>query len=240
MNLDYYKILGVNKNASKEEIKKAYKKLAIKYHPDKNEGDELSTEIFKKINDAYTTLSDVNKKFIYDQKQNYTSPKQKKQYKAAPKKNRSINKKEDRKYKLIAFGAMIIFATIIMLIYPEMNKWASNDKLETAQERATQENWEEALSFCSAAIQQWDENGKAYLLRAKIKSGVFNRYESGLFDFNMAFSLLPTDSISGSDFYMRAKCNHELGKIEFACKDLNVSLQKGFERAANDIYIICK
>ncbi|MFH2133410.1 MAG: DnaJ C-terminal domain-containing protein [bacterium] len=64
---DYYTTLGVQKNASKEEIKKAYKKLAMKYHPDKNKGEKASEERFKKISEAYAVLSDNEKKKQYDQ-----------------------------------------------------------------------------------------------------------------------------------------------------------------------------
>ncbi len=53
MTKDYYNILGIQKNASNEEIKKAYKKLAIKYHPDKNKGNKIAEEKFKEINEAY-------------------------------------------------------------------------------------------------------------------------------------------------------------------------------------------
>src|SRR3989338_7880727 len=64
MNKDYYNILGVNKNAPKEEIKKAFYKLAHKYHPDKKEGNEAK---FKQVNEAYQTLSDDDKRAKYDQ-----------------------------------------------------------------------------------------------------------------------------------------------------------------------------
>lgn len=64
---DYYKILGVNRNASQAEIKKAYRKLAMKYHPDRNPGDKKAEEQFKEINEANEVLSDPQKRARYDQ-----------------------------------------------------------------------------------------------------------------------------------------------------------------------------
>jgi curved DNA-binding protein len=63
---DYYKILGVNKDASEEKIKKAYRKLAMKYHPDHTKGDKGAEEKFKKISEAYAVLGDKVKRQKYD------------------------------------------------------------------------------------------------------------------------------------------------------------------------------
>lgn len=64
---DLYEILGVAKNAADPDIKKAYKRLAMKYHPDKNQGDKTAEEKFKEINGAYAILSDPQKRSAYDQ-----------------------------------------------------------------------------------------------------------------------------------------------------------------------------
>lgn len=64
---DYYEVLGLQKGASDDEIKKAFRKLAIKYHPDKNQGNEEAEAKFKEINEAYQVLSDPEKKARYDQ-----------------------------------------------------------------------------------------------------------------------------------------------------------------------------
>ncbi len=63
---DYYEVLGISRNASKEEIKKAYRKLAMKYHPDKNPNDKTAEAKFKEINEAYEVLKDDQKKAAYD------------------------------------------------------------------------------------------------------------------------------------------------------------------------------
>lgn len=64
---DYYEVLGVSKTANADEIKKAYRKLALKYHPDRNPGDKEAEEKFKEAAEAYDVLSDTDKRAKYDQ-----------------------------------------------------------------------------------------------------------------------------------------------------------------------------
>src|SRR5436309_7454258 len=64
---DYYSVLGVNRDASEEDIKKAYRKLAMKHHPDRNPDDKSSEDKFKEAKEAYEILSDAKKRAAYDQ-----------------------------------------------------------------------------------------------------------------------------------------------------------------------------
>ena len=64
---DYYEVLGVSKTASQDDIKKAFRKLALKYHPDRNKGNEEAMNKFKEANEAYSVLSDEQKRQQYDQ-----------------------------------------------------------------------------------------------------------------------------------------------------------------------------
>src|ERR1043165_5792050 len=64
---DYYEVLGVDRSATEEDIKKAYRKLAVQYHPDKNPGDKSAEDKFKVVGEAYEALSDPQKRAAYDQ-----------------------------------------------------------------------------------------------------------------------------------------------------------------------------
>ena len=80
MKRDYYEILGVDRSATGPELKKAFKRLAIKYHPDKNPGNKEAEDKFKEAAEAYEVLSDASKRTTYDQfghqgvNNNYSSP----------------------------------------------------------------------------------------------------------------------------------------------------------------------
>jgi molecular chaperone DnaJ len=64
---DYYEVLAVSRSASMDDIKKAYRKLAMKFHPDKNPGDKVAEDRFKEISEAYEVLRDPKRRQMYDQ-----------------------------------------------------------------------------------------------------------------------------------------------------------------------------
>ena len=64
---DYYEVLGINKGADEKAIKRAYRKLAKKYHPDTNPGDKQAEQKFKEVTEAYNVLGDEKKRKLYDQ-----------------------------------------------------------------------------------------------------------------------------------------------------------------------------
>src|SRR5437660_7349848 len=64
---DYYEVLNIERTATEEDIKKSYRKLAVKFHPDKNPGDKAAEEKFKELGEAYEALSDPQKRAAYDQ-----------------------------------------------------------------------------------------------------------------------------------------------------------------------------
>ncbi|HHD77474.1 MAG TPA: molecular chaperone DnaJ, partial [Campylobacteraceae bacterium] len=66
VEVDYYELLEISRDADENEIKKAYRKLALKYHPDRNQGDKEAEEKFKLVNEAYQVLSDPQKRSVYD------------------------------------------------------------------------------------------------------------------------------------------------------------------------------
>jgi len=66
MGKDYYKILGVDKQVSEEQLKKAYRKMALKWHPDRNQNNKAAEEKFKEVTEAFEVLSDPKKREIYD------------------------------------------------------------------------------------------------------------------------------------------------------------------------------
>ncbi len=141
--IDYYKILKIENKATDAEIKKAFRKLAIIYHPDKNHGSAKSEEIFKIILNAYEILSDKEKKMKYDIefKEEFYSNEAQKSYSKSnyeyqnkqASKHQEYKKQNTEKY-FINYNLMILFIIIILIWL--MNR---NEKTTTGNENADQQ-----------------------------------------------------------------------------------------------------
>jgi curved DNA-binding protein CbpA len=212
--VNYYHILALSTDASQKQIKASFKTFAIKYHPDKNIGNTQAEEKFKLINEAYQTLSDPEKKNIYDQKLSYFLYHQpeKKQAPPPPKFEHSPPppdfksgdfSKQGKHYQgpfydhskrssltyVIAFTIVFMIAVGSLLFGFMMNKIAATEHYKTAVLHFESENYPKAITELNKALEFNAEYGEAYLLRAEIKF-LYQKYETALPDFNLAIKYL--------------------------------------------------
>jgi DnaJ-like protein len=123
---DYYYILGIARNASQDEIKKAYRKLSTKFHPDKNDGDKFFEERFKDINEAYETLVDDTTRKIYDSRlREANTTTTEKSYSPPPK----IKPARQKLYLIL--GTLILLGPLIRLVVTKINQAESEKKINS-------------------------------------------------------------------------------------------------------------
>lgn len=131
---DYYQILGVNNKATDTEIKKAYRKLSMKFHPDKNPGDPYFEHMFKAINEAYENLSDVSKRSSYDRSFNTSSNRGYKSYSenAPPKKSPEIISLEISEASVSAGGSITVSFQVKNATSVTLNNKFKTPKLQSS------------------------------------------------------------------------------------------------------------
>jgi curved DNA-binding protein CbpA len=122
---DYYYILGVARNASQDEIKRAYRKLSVKFHPDKNDGDKFFEERFKDINEAYETLVGDAKRKIYDDRLKESNTTTQTSYSQPPK------KKTTRQKLYAILGALIILGPLVRFAVNKINESEKEEKYKS-------------------------------------------------------------------------------------------------------------
>src|SRR5688572_16426541 len=124
---DYYRTLGVEKNATREQLKSAYRKLVMKYHPDRNHGDDAAVEKMKEVNEAYEVLDSDISRFVYDEYKRSEEKLKKQEEEAAKERaNRSAaqpnRKTYDRKTKVRTERRVYVRGTISVKFWAEQEK----------------------------------------------------------------------------------------------------------------------
>ena len=243
MNRTYYHILGISPTATTQEVKAAYKRLAVKYHPDKNQGDALAEEMFKQINAAYQTLSNPNKRALYDLRLQYQLERQRvlrqQAYQTDPRYYQTRRpagvteryyrpiKRETYKfsrkdwYITIAFVAGLI--TFSLLLKVVMDYVTGEDKYKTALTYMADGKYSSAHRLLSDAIHFMPENADAYEARAMIELDVYENYPAALDDLNKVLKL--RDRPSAQVYFMRGRSYQQLEQYQQAEKDLTRAIE---------------
>jgi curved DNA-binding protein CbpA len=233
MDFNYYEILGVNKNASEEEIKVAFKSLAKKYHPDKHAGNPVYEEHFKKINSAYQVLSDPKKRERYNLKIFYQT--QKKYNKPAPSRQNpkppmpptnnskpvDFTKQQKIKYSTISGIGLILFITGAYFFYNYMNTVTAKDHLKEGIVSEKLQQDQQALESYSAAI-GYDHNlTEAFVRRGDLRIKKMHDYHGAIQDYSVALKQRHDDQL----YFKRAKCYIKLKKYPEVLQDLDSAIQ---------------
>ncbi|AKD02875.1 J domain-containing protein [Pontibacter korlensis] len=245
MNHSHYHVLGISQTASAQEVKAAYKRLAIKYHPDKNPGNELAEEMFKQVNAAYQILSNPSKRALYDlrlqyqreqhhravmhhqprryEDRHYTTREpagvSERHYKKRQSKSSSFSRKDW--YITMAFaGGLILFSLLLKTV---MDHIAGEDKYKTALTYIADGKYSSAHRLLTDAIHFKPDKAAAYEARAMIELDVYENYNSALQDLNKTIAL--QEQPSAQVYYMRGRSLQQLAKYRQAEEDLTKALE---------------
>ena len=248
MQLNYYSILGLKRNATHAEIKAAYKKLAIQYHPDKHQGNTYFEEQFKQVSAAYQVLSNPNKRYSYDQKLEYVAQQQRAQQYAQttyqqtrqrepasvreryyrPIKRQQKFSRRDWQITIGFFAMIFLFGFLVNLV---MDNVTAKKRFKNADSFIEQEQWASAHSMLSEAIDFEPEFVDAYQKRGYINLKVYKDYRAALKDYNAAvqFSSEPTPE----NYFRRGECYAHLQNFPAAEADFTttIGLNKDYQSA---------
>ncbi|MBC5774508.1 DnaJ domain-containing protein [Pontibacter sp. KCTC 32443] len=243
MDQTFYTVLGISPAATQQEVKHAYKKLAVKYHPDKNPGNKQAEDKFKLINTAYQTLSNPGKRARYDLKLQYLRERQRVVQQYQPYYNeryrytrepapvseryyrtiRTQERKFSRKdlYITIAFVSGILLFSLLLKVV--MDHIAGEDKYKTALSYIKDGKYSSAHRLLSDAIDFKPQHAAAYKERGRLELNVFEDYEAALEDFNQVIAL--DKKPSAEVYFMRGVSKQHLSSYLQAETDLNQAIQ---------------
>ncbi|TXK36387.1 DnaJ domain-containing protein [Pontibacter qinzhouensis] len=237
MDFNLYTVLEVSPVATSQEIKLAYKRLAVLYHPDKNPGNAQAEEKFKLISAAYQTLSNPTKRARYDQKLQYQREYQRRAQQHNPYYNpryhttrppasvserhyqsRSGQKRFSKKdlYITVTFTACLLLFSLLLKVV--MDHVTGEDKYKTALSYIEGGKYSSAHSLLTDAIHFLPKHADAYLTRASLEMNVYENYAAAVRDINRA--IVFKEDVKAETFYMRGKCHLKLENYRQAEADL--------------------
>ncbi len=241
--LNYYEILGVSPYATPAEIKSAFKKKAVLYHPDKNPDDKVAEEQFKLVNEAYQTLNNAYKKSVYDQRLFYKDETKiansTTSYSNSGTSKRNYTSYRRRTYKgynpynpqlhFLTLGGFVVCLVIAWLIYHLIGNYQSDKNYSLAFAFYQQKNYQAAFDKAHEAILQNDNNVQAYYLRGILLANYFNEPKKALYCFDRCIiygrDAAPDDKNKLTlgelpDFYwQRANCFYKIGNYNQTITD---------------------
>ncbi|MGV3503019.1 MAG: DnaJ domain-containing protein [Adhaeribacter sp.] len=251
MNYNYYHILAVPTTADAREIKKAYKQLAIQYHPDKHQGNAYYEEKFKQVSEAYQVLSNPHKRAVYDLKLQFLLRERLRQaaqqhryrYQAPVRRPASVSERYYHKIPQTRFVrrdwyiVAMIFAGILvlsLLLKLVMDQVAARDNYRQALEYLDQREWTRAHSFLSQAIEFKPDYAEAYMKRAYIEMEIYHDYQAALPDLDAAIANASVKT--AQMYYLRGLCHESLQNSQVAELNLNqaISQDRNFALAYYD------
>jgi curved DNA-binding protein CbpA len=264
---DYYQILGVSRQASSQEIKSSFKKLALLYHPDRNPGNPLAEDKFKQINEAYQVLSDNNNKLIYDLKLNGQYLPQvpvypeyqhqsRREYTDRPQAGRPaeyaprFTKKQIRNVYIVGTLFFVCIFLFSFFLYTYMNKKTAVMHYEQAMAYAAENKLYQAMYELNEALQFNPEYALAYLRRGELHLVAGPNYKLAYADFNNAIthSQAPTPEMyfyRGLSLYKTGRYAQAIEDSRQAYKDQELKgsalyLRGSARKALHDIAGACK
>lgn len=232
--VDYYQILGVNRQASSQEIKSSFKKLALQYHPDRNPDNPSAEDKFKQINEAYQVLSDVNSKLIYDLKLNgqYISPlpvypeyQSDTTYTHTYRRSYSRPAYATPKYtkaqlaKVYSIG--VLFFVVLFIFSFFLNNYMNGKNAKIHYDNAIQYAQENRVYLAIYELNQalyYDETyAMAYQKRGELQLVASQNYRVAYQDFNQAIQNAqpPTPEL----YFFRGLCLYKMGRYTQALED---------------------
>ncbi|TAF67955.1 MAG: tetratricopeptide repeat protein [Cytophagales bacterium] len=230
---NYYQILGLSQQANREEIKNAYRMLALRYHPDRNPDNPTAEEIFKKINEAYQVLSNENKKYYYDlglyrtvyyantqteyayYRQQATTPQDQ------PTPDELVWEKTKKRFNAIGISLFIAFMLFGWFFHFLMNRFTAYYHYQRAVYFYEQGLVFESLVSLSKSSEFSRHLPEVFTLRAQIYIKEKGDYASALVNYEKAIEIAPHDATL---FYWRGICFLQEGYPLSAIRDFNEAI----------------